>query len=45
MLAARDALAMNFLMDRDAAAWKAELARLKGAAGTCDTRAPIAAMS
>ena len=30
-------LAMNFLMDRDAAHWRAEFARIKGLVGDCPT--------
>jgi len=41
VLASPRSLAMNFLMDRTAANWKAELARLKSEAGSCDTSAPI----
>ena len=41
--AAGGRLAMNFLMDRSAANWRAELARLKRQVGECDTSAPIAA--
>jgi len=41
--AARDRLAMNFLMDRSADNWRAELARLKAQVGACDTAAPITA--
>jgi CubicO group peptidase (beta-lactamase class C family) len=41
--AAKDLLAMNVLMDRSAANWKAELSRLKQQVGACDTSAPIAA--
>lgn len=41
--AAREALAMNFLMDRSVENWKAELARFKSEVGACDTTAPIAA--
>ena len=41
--AAGNLLAMNFLMDRSAENWRAELARLKGQVGACDTAAPIAA--
>ena len=41
--AASGRLAMNFLMDRSAANWRAELARLKRQVGDCDTAAPIAA--
>jgi CubicO group peptidase (beta-lactamase class C family) len=33
--AAQTGLAMNFLMDRDAAHWRAELARLRAEAGAC----------
>jgi CubicO group peptidase (beta-lactamase class C family) len=39
----RDALAMNFLMDRSAENWRREFARLKGEVGECQTDAPIAA--
>ncbi len=35
------ALAMNMLMDRSAANWAAELARLKAETGQCDTTSPI----
>lgn len=41
--AAGGRLAMNFLMDRSAANWRAELAKLKRQVGDCDTAAPIAA--
>jgi D-alanyl-D-alanine-carboxypeptidase/D-alanyl-D-alanine-endopeptidase len=41
--AAGDALAMNFLMDRDAEHWARDFARMKEAVGTCDTTAPIVA--
>jgi serine-type D-Ala-D-Ala carboxypeptidase/endopeptidase len=41
VMAARSSLAMNFLMDRTAANWKAELARLQSQTGACDTNAPI----
>jgi len=41
--AAGDALAMNFLMDRPADDWNAELARLKREVGDCDTGAPVRA--
>jgi serine-type D-Ala-D-Ala carboxypeptidase/endopeptidase len=37
-----DALAMNFLMDRDAEHWARDLAALKAEVGTCETAAPIA---
>ncbi len=43
VLAANKGLAMNFLMDRDAAHWKDELARLKAAVGTCAVAEPITA--
>lgn len=36
-----DALAMNFLMDRDAAHWTKWMAEQKVAAGDCDTSAPM----
>jgi CubicO group peptidase (beta-lactamase class C family) len=39
--AAGDLLAMNFLMDRSAGNWRAELRRLRGEVGECDTAAPI----
>ncbi len=41
--AARELLAMNFLLDRDADAWSRELARLKAETGACDTTTPIKA--
>lgn len=34
-------LAMNFLMDRDAAGWRRELAGLRKKVGECDTTAPV----
>lgn len=40
---ANDLLAMNFLMDRSTANWKAEVLRLKQQVGACDTSAPITA--
>jgi hypothetical protein len=40
---ARDRLAMNFLLDRDAAGWQRDLARLRAQVGECDTAAPLAA--
>jgi D-alanyl-D-alanine-carboxypeptidase/D-alanyl-D-alanine-endopeptidase len=43
--AAGAALAMNFLMDRDAEHWARDLAELKAAVGTCDATAPIAPSS
>jgi D-alanyl-D-alanine-carboxypeptidase/D-alanyl-D-alanine-endopeptidase len=36
-------LAMNFLMDRSADNWKAELSRLKKEVGNCDASAPVTA--
>ncbi len=41
--AAKDVLAMNFLMDRDAAGWSRDLAKLKKAVGECETTAGIKA--
>lgn len=41
VMPARDRLAMNFLMDRTAENWKAELARLKATVGACKTDAAI----
>jgi serine-type D-Ala-D-Ala carboxypeptidase/endopeptidase len=41
--AARDQLAMNFLLDRDGEHWSRDLARLRSEVGSCDTSAPIAA--
>ncbi len=43
--AGADALAMNFLLDRDAAGWSRDLAALRGQVGDCDTSAPLAASS
>jgi D-alanyl-D-alanine-carboxypeptidase/D-alanyl-D-alanine-endopeptidase len=43
--AGRDQLAMNFLMDRDAAGWGRDLASLKKQVGECDTAAPVTATS
>jgi D-alanyl-D-alanine-carboxypeptidase/D-alanyl-D-alanine-endopeptidase len=40
---AREQLAMNFLLDRDAEHWSRDLARLKSEVGSCDTGVPIAA--
>jgi len=40
---AREQLAMNFLLDRDADHWSRELAKLKAEVGECDTTAPISA--
>ena len=39
---ARDLIAMNFLLDRDADHWARELAALHASVGDCDTSAPIA---
>ncbi len=36
-----EVLAMNFLMDHDAAHWAGELTSLKAQVGACDTNAPI----
>ena len=41
--AARDRLAMNFLMDSDMDSWAKKLATLKGEVGACRTDAPITA--
>lgn len=41
--AAGDVLAMNFLLDRDAAGWRRDLAALKAQAGDCDATARIRA--
>ena len=38
---AKERLAMNFLLDRDEAAWSSELARLKSSVGACDTNSPV----
>jgi serine-type D-Ala-D-Ala carboxypeptidase/endopeptidase len=43
--AAGDQLAMNFLMDRDAAGWERDLGSLKKQVGECDTGAPVTATS
>jgi CubicO group peptidase (beta-lactamase class C family) len=40
---AGDQLAMNFLMDRDAAGWGRDLAKLHAQVGDCDTTAPVTA--
>jgi D-alanyl-D-alanine-carboxypeptidase/D-alanyl-D-alanine-endopeptidase len=40
-----DQLAMNFLMDRDAAGWARDLSDLKKQVGECDTTAPMSATS
>jgi CubicO group peptidase (beta-lactamase class C family) len=41
VLAAKDNLSMNFLMDKDAPHWSKAIAALKGEVGVCDTAAPI----
>jgi CubicO group peptidase (beta-lactamase class C family) len=41
--AAREHLAMNFLLDRDADGWSRELAKLKAEVGDCETSAPVTA--
>lgn len=43
--AAKDLLAMNFLLDRDAAGWARDLADLKKKVGVCDTTSPLVAKS
>jgi len=40
---ADDQLAMNFLLDLDAAGWSRKLAALKTGVGACDTTAPVVA--
>lgn len=40
---AGEMLAMNFLLDRDAAGWRRDLAGIKAALGDCDTASPISA--
>lgn len=40
---AREHLAMNFLLDRDADGWSRELAKLKAEVGECETTAPVTA--
>jgi CubicO group peptidase (beta-lactamase class C family) len=40
---ARDQLAMNFLLDRDVAAWSRELAELRAQVGECETSSPVTA--
>jgi CubicO group peptidase (beta-lactamase class C family) len=40
---AGEQLAMNFLMDRDVAGWRRDLASLKSAVGECDTSASLTA--
>lgn len=39
--AAGESLAMNFLLDRDAAAWARELGSLAAKVGACDTASPL----
>ena len=41
VMAAKDHLAMNFLMDQDAAGWASKLAAVKQQAGACATDAPV----
>jgi len=41
--AAGDVLALNFLMDRDAAGWRRDLAKLKAQVGECEVAAPVTA--
>lgn len=43
--AAGDLLAVNFVMDRDAAGWKRDLARLKEQVGECVAAGPVTATS
>jgi D-alanyl-D-alanine-carboxypeptidase/D-alanyl-D-alanine-endopeptidase len=43
--AGAEQLAMNFLLDRDAAAWARYIANLKKQVGDCDTAEPISANS
>ena len=43
LAAGGDVLAMNFLLDRSAAGWARELAKLKRELGECDASAPIVA--
>jgi D-alanyl-D-alanine-carboxypeptidase/D-alanyl-D-alanine-endopeptidase len=40
-----DALAMNFLMDRDTEHWARDITALKAAVGTCETSTPMVASS
>ncbi len=42
IMSAGNALAINVLLDRDAAHWSADLAALKAEVGSCDTSSPIA---
>jgi hypothetical protein len=41
VMAVRDQLAMNFLMDRPAEAWRGDLAALKKKTGQCATESPL----
>jgi D-alanyl-D-alanine-carboxypeptidase/D-alanyl-D-alanine-endopeptidase len=41
--AAREQLAMNFLLDRDADTWSRELAKLKAEVGDCEVTSPVEA--
>jgi CubicO group peptidase (beta-lactamase class C family) len=43
VMAGRDLLAMNFLLDRDADGWTRDLARLKAQVGDCQTSDPLTA--
>ncbi|MBH1998229.1 MAG: beta-lactamase family protein [Sphingomonadaceae bacterium] len=43
VLAAKDSLAMNFLMDHEAPWWAKKLAALRGEVGACATDAPVIA--
>ena len=43
VMAGRDRLAMNFLLDRDADGWARDLARLKAQVGDCQTSDPLTA--
>lgn len=43
--AASSGLAMNFLLDRDAATWATDIAALKHKVGVCDTSTPVGARS
>jgi serine-type D-Ala-D-Ala carboxypeptidase/endopeptidase len=38
---AREQLAMNFLLDRDAEGWSRDLAKLRAQVGDCETAAPV----
>lgn len=41
--AAREHLAINFLLDRDADGWSSKLSKLKAEVGDCETTAPVTA--